>query len=102
MKKNILVKVGERTETRERIIPAVYDENREIVTEETVEQYTVTIPIMEARNVDMTPDEIAEFERQQAEMPGPEPSPEERLAELEAQNQMLTQCLMEMSQIVYA
>lgn len=30
------------------------------------------------------------------------PSPEERLAELEAQNQMLTQCLMEMSQIVYA
>ena len=26
----------------------------------------------------------------------------ERLAELEAQNQMLTQCLMEMSQIVYA
>ena len=43
-----------------------------------------------------------EFERQQALMPAPEPSPEERLAELEAQNQMLTQCLMEMSQIVYA
>ena len=32
----------------------------------------------------------------------PEPTPEERMAELEAQNQMLTQCLMEMSQIVYA
>lgn len=31
-----------------------------------------------------------------------EPTPEERLAELEAQNQMLTQCLMEMSKIVYA
>lgn len=27
---------------------------------------------------------------------------ENRIAELEAQNQMLTQCLMEMSQIVYA
>lgn len=51
---------------------------------------------------EMTTDEIAEFERQQAELPEPEPSPEERLAELEAQNQMLTQCLMEMSQIVYA
>ena len=50
----------------------------------------------------VTQEEIAEFERQQAEMPEPEPSPEERLAELEAQNQMLTQCLMEMSQIVYA
>ena len=32
---------------------------------------------------DATPEEIAEFERQQAEMPEPEPSPEERLAELE-------------------
>lgn len=51
---------------------------------------------------DATPEEIAEFERQQALMPAPEPSPEERLAKLEAQNQMLTQCLMEMSQIVYA
>ena len=36
------------------------------------------------------------------EIPNQEPTPEERLAELEAQNQMLTQCLMEMSQIVYA
>ena len=31
----------------------------------------------------MTPDEIAEFERQQALMPAPEPSPEERLDALE-------------------
>lgn len=36
------------------------------------------------------------------EIPNQEPTHEERLAELEAQNQMLTQCLMEMSQIVYA
>lgn len=32
---------------------------------------------------DMTPDEEAEFERQQAEMPEPEPSTEERLNTLE-------------------
>lgn len=49
---------------------------------------------------DMTPEEVEEFERQRAETQGP--TQEERLAELEAQNQMLTQCLMEMSQIVYA
>ena len=49
-----------------------------------------------------TKEEIAEMERIQEEMLEPEPTPEERLAELEAQNQMLTQCLMEMSQIVYA
>lgn len=33
---------------------------------------------------DATPEEIAEHERQMAEMPEQEPSPEERLAELEA------------------
>ena len=51
---------------------------------------------------DMTAEEIAVLEQQAAEAPAPEPTQEERLAELEAQNQMLTQCLMEMSQIVYA
>ena len=83
MKKNVLVKIGERTEIRERISPAVHSEDGELLTPETVEQYTVTVPIMEARNVDMNPEEIAEFERQQAEMPEPEPSPEERLDALE-------------------
>ena len=33
---------------------------------------------------DATPEEIAEMERQQEEMPEPEPSPEERLDALEA------------------
>ena len=51
---------------------------------------------------DMTAEEIAALKQQTADAPVPEPTPEERLAELEAQNQMLTQCLMEMSQIVYA
>ena len=83
MKKNVLVKAGERTEIQERIIPAVYDENGDIVTEETVEQYTVTVQVMESRNVEMTAEEIAEFELQQAEMSEPEPTPEERMEELE-------------------
>lgn len=83
MKKNVLVKVGERTETRERIIPPVYDEDGKLLTPETVEQYTVTVPVMEARNVGMTAEEIAEMERQMKEMPAPEPSPEERLDALE-------------------
>ena len=51
---------------------------------------------------DMSPEEIAELERQQAEAPEPVPTPDDRIAELEAQNQMLTECLMEMSQVVYA
>lgn len=83
MKKNVLVKIGERLEIRERIVPAVYDDNGKLLTHETVEQYTVTVPIMEARNVEMTAEEIEEFERQQAELPEQEPSAEERLKTLE-------------------
>ena len=83
MKKNILVKVGERTEIRERIVPAVYGDNGELLTEETTETYEVIVPVMQAQTVDMTPEEIAEMERQQAEAPEPEPSPEERLDALE-------------------
>ena len=51
---------------------------------------------------DMSPEEIAELNRQQAEVPESEPTPDDRIARLEAQNQVLTECLMEMSQIVYA
>ena len=51
---------------------------------------------------DMSPEEIAEIERAIAEAPEPEPTPDDRIAELDAQNQVLTECLMEMSQIVYA
>lgn len=52
--------------------------------------------------IELTPEEVAELERQQAEAPAPEPTLEQRISELEAQNQMLTECLIEMSQIVYA
>ena len=37
---------------------------------------------------DMTAEEIAALEQLAAEAPDPEPTPEERLAELEAQNQI--------------
>ena len=83
MKKHVLVKIGERTEIRERIVPAVYGEDGELLTPETVEKYTVTVPVMEASNVEMTAEEVAEFVHQQAELPEPEPSPEERLDALE-------------------
>ena len=95
MKKNVLSKVGERTEIRERIVPAVYGDDGELLTPETVEQYTVTVPIMESRNVDMTPDEIAEFERQQADMQEPEPSPEERMEAQVLYTALMTDTLLE-------
>ena len=83
MKKNILVQVGERAETRIRTIPAEYSEMGELITESYDETYTVTVPIMEAQNVEMTSEEIAEFERIQAQMPAPAPTAEDRLTDVE-------------------
>lgn len=83
MKKNILVKIGEREEQRTRLIPAEYSETGDLIREAYEETYTVTVPIMQAQNVEMTTEEIAEMERMAAEMPNPAPTPEERLAELE-------------------
>lgn len=56
--------------------------------------------LVDGQPVECAAEEIAAQE--EALKPVPTPTPEERMAELEAQNQMLTQCLMEMSQIVYA
>ena len=76
--------IGTKEETRTRIIPATYDDEGNLLTEETTEEYTVEVPVMGMVYRDATPEEIEEFERKQAEMPEPEPSPEERLDTLEA------------------
>lgn len=83
MKKNVLVQVGERTETRIRTIPARYSEMGELIAEAYDETYTVTVPIMEAQNVEMTAEEVAELEAMQANAPVPSPTPEQRLDVLE-------------------
>ena len=47
----------------------------------------------------MPPEEIAELNRWQAEVPKSEPTPDDRIAELEAQNQELTELLNQTAQI---
>ena len=65
---------------------------------------------------DMTAEEIAELEKLATEMPAPEPTPEERIAALEAENKLLKEqvsaqadqaefyeeCIAEMAAVVYA
>ena len=85
MKKNILVQVGEREEVRIRTIPAQYNEMGELIAEAYNETYTVNVPVMEARNVEMTAEEIAELERMQTQIPTPAPTMEERMTVLETQ-----------------
>ena len=77
MKKNILIKTCERTETRIRTIPAQYNEMGELISEAYDETYTVTVPVMEPRNVEMTAEEVAELEAMQAAMPEPQPTLED-------------------------
>lgn len=77
MKKNVLVQVSERAETRIRTVPAQYNEMGELIAEAYDETYTVTVPVMEPRNVDMTPEEIAELEAMQSAMPEPQPTLED-------------------------
>lgn len=77
MKKNILVQTGERTETRIRTHPAQYNEMGELIADAYDETYTVNVPIMEARNVEMTAEEVAELEAMQAAMPEPQPTLED-------------------------
>ena len=60
------------------------DDDGNIITEEWDETVEVEVPVMGMVYRDATPEEIAEFERQKAEMPEQEPSPEERLDTLEA------------------
>lgn len=83
MMKNVLIKTGERTETRIRTIPAEYSEIGDLIREAYEETYTVTVPVMEPRNVEMTAEEIAEMEAMQEGMPEPQPAPEQRLDVLE-------------------
>ena len=50
--------------------------------------------------VECTPEEIQEQET--VGQPQPTPSQQERIKALESQNEMLVQCILEMSEIVYA
>lgn len=73
------------TRTEQRVIhhDALWDDNGNIIAGEWDETVDVQVPVIGMVYRDATPDEISEFERQQAELPPPEPTPEERLDALE-------------------
>ena len=61
-----------------------YNDDGNIIAEAWDETVEVEVPAMGMVYRDATSEEIAEMERQQAEMPEPEPSPEQRLDTLGA------------------
>ena len=74
------------TRTEQRVIhhDAIWDDNGNIVAGEWDETVEAQVPVMGMVYRDATTDEIAEMERQKAEIPEPEPTPDERLNALEA------------------
>ena len=89
MRKNVLVKTGERTEQRVIHHAAEYAEDGSVTHEAWDETVEVQVPVMGMVYRDATPEEEAEFERQKAEMPEPEPTAEERLNKLEPRTDAL-------------
>ena len=75
--------VSARTEQRVIHHAAEYAEDGSIVRDAWDETVDVQVPVMDMVYRDATPEEEAEFARQQAELPPPEPTPEERLDTLE-------------------
>ena len=67
MKINVLEQHGTRTEQRTRIIPATYDDDGNILTEERTEIYEVEVPVMVSVTRDETAEEEAEIKVQETQ-----------------------------------
>ena len=67
MKINVLEQHGTRTEQRTRIIPATYDDDGNILTEERTEIYEVEVPVMVSVTRDVTAEEEAEIKVQETQ-----------------------------------
>lgn len=80
---------GTRTEKYKVIVPAEYDEEGKLISEEHEETRTREVPVMGMVYRDMTAEEIAEAERLQADMPEPQLTEEERLDKVEQRTDTL-------------
>nr|DAZ78001.1 MAG TPA: hypothetical protein [Caudoviricetes sp.] len=80
---------GTRTESYTVTIPAEYDNEGKLITEEHEETRTREVSIMGMVYRDMTAEEIAEMEKIQTEMPEPQPTAEEQLDKVEQRTDTL-------------
>lgn len=85
------------TRTEQRLVHhgAEYDDDGNIINEAWEETVEVEVPVMGMVYRDATPEEIAEMERQQEEMPEPEPTPGERMEAQVLYTALMTDTLLE-------
>lgn len=87
--------IDERTEEYTVTIPAEYDEEGNVTVEEHEEIRTRTVPVMGMVYRDMTPEEIAEMERMNAEIQVGEPSQLDRIEAQAMYTALMTDTLIE-------
>lgn len=80
--------VSSRTEQRVIHHDDVWDDNGNIIARAWDEAVEVQVPVMGMAYRDATPEEIAEMERAQAEMPEPDMTTDERLDQVESVSDM--------------
>lgn len=86
---------GTRTETYTVTIPAEYDEEGNLITEEHEETRTREVPVMGMVYRDMTPEEIAELKKIQMELPEEQPTQQDRIEAQVMYTALMTDTLLE-------
>ena len=89
--KQIRTKTEEYTVT----IPAEYDEEGNVTVEEHEENRTREVPVMGMVYRDMTPEEIAELEKIQTELPEEQPTQQDRIEAQVMYTALMTDTLLE-------
>ena len=86
---------GIRTESYTVTIPAEYDEEGNIISEEHEETRTREVPVMGMVYRDMTPEEIAELKKIRMELPEEQPTQQDRIEAQVMYTALMTDTLLE-------
>ena len=91
-------KTGTKTEKYKVTVPAEYDEENNLISEEHEETKIREIPVMGMVYRDMTPEEIEEMEKLQKEMPEEQPTQQDRIEAQVMYTALMTDTLLEESE----
>lgn len=87
--------INTRTESYTVTIPAEYDNDGSLITEEHEEPRTREVPVMGMVYRDMTPEEITELEKIQTELPEEQPTQQDRIEAQVMYTALMTDTLLE-------
>ena len=95
MKVSEYKQTGIRTESYTVTIPSEYDEEGNLISEDHEETRTREVPVMGMVYRDMTPEEVAELEKIQTELPEEQPTQQDRIEAQVMYTALMTDTLLE-------